>query len=141
MDNYKSRRTTNDANSIHNARESSALDHGHLNDARYVIRKTDSPLPFIPCCKRRGECDCALPFDGRSKSRSCRAFNKQTPSSTTQAQQLMPTGFKQFWLQYKPSLAIQPSTFYQDVDTFSIEMIREHNEPHLVLPSLREKLK
>lgn len=57
------------------------------------------------------------------------------------AKQLMPTNVRQFWLQRKPSLAIHPSTFYHDIDAFSIEMIREHNEPHLVLPSLRGKLK
>ena len=141
MDNLKCRRARSDEHSIHSVRGSSASQRVDLNELRYLRRKTDSFLPSIPRGKRTGECDCDWHFcDGNSKSRCWRIFNKQTSSSTAQARQLMPTGFKQFWLRHKPSLAIQPSTFYQDIDSLSIEIVQKHNEPHLVLPSLKNKL-
>lgn len=141
MNNHKCKRATKEANSIRSMRGLSALERGDVRESRYLRRKTDNFLPFIPQSKREGEFDCGWSFcDENSKSRSWRVCNKQTSSSTVQARQLMPTGFKHFWQQYKPSLAIQPSTIYQDVDAYSIEVIREYNEPHLVLPSLRNKL-
>ena len=127
---------TNDADFIRLVHGASALK--RRGD---VKRKTDNFLPSIPRSESKGKSDCGCSFcDGNSKSRTWRDFNTQTPSSTTQARQLTPTGFRQFWLRYKSSLAIQPSEFYQDIDAYSIEVIREHNEPHLVLPSLRNKL-
>lgn len=128
---------TNDTDFIRIVHGASALKR-RGND---VTRKTGNFLPSIPRSERKGKSDCGCSFcDGTSKSRSWRDSNTQTPSSTTQARQLTPTGFRQFWLRYKSSLAIQSSEFYQDIDAYSIEVIREHNEPRLVLPSLRNKL-
>ena len=127
---------TNDADFIRLVHGASAL-----KRRGNVKRKTDNFLPSIPRSERKGQSDCDCSFcDGNSKSRTWRGSKTQTPSSITQGRQLTPTGFRQFWLRYKSSLAIQPSEFYQDIDAYSIEVIREHNEPHLVLPALRNKL-
>lgn len=146
MDNHnlKCRRTITDAFRIadSNVLGPSALKRNNLNGSRYVIRRTKRFLPSIPRIEEvKGDRDNrSLRCDG-PESKTVRACNQQFSSPTTQAKQLMPTNVRQFWLQRKPSLAIHPSTFYHDIDAFSIEMIREHNQPHLVLPSLRGKLK
>ena len=145
MDNHnlKCRRTITDAFRIadSNVLGPSALKRNNLNGSRYVSKRAKRFLPSIPRIEVKGDRDNgSLRCDG-PESRTVRACNQQSSSPTTQAKQLMPTNFRQFWLQRKPSLAIHPSKFYHDIDAFSIEMIREHNQPHLVLPSLRGKLK
>lgn len=117
----------------------SALKRNKLNGSRYVSRREKRFLPSIPRIEVKGDRDNrSLRYDG-PESKTVRACNQQFSSPTTQAKQLMPTNVRQFWR--KPSLSIHPSTFYHDIDAFSIEMIREHNQPQLVLPSLRGKLK
>ena len=143
MDNHnlKCRRTITDAFRIADVLGPSALKRNNLNGSRYVSKRAKRFLPSIPRIEVKGDCDNgSLRCDG-PESRTVRACNQQSSSPTTQAKQLMPTNFRQFCLQHKPSLAIHPSKFYHDIDAFSIEMIREHNQPHLVLPSLRGKLK
>ena len=145
MDNHnlKCRRTITDAFRIADSDvlDPSALKRNKLNGSRYVSRREKRFLPSIPRIEVKGDRDNrSLRYDG-PESKTVRACNQQFSSPTTQAKQLMPTNVRQFWLQRKPSLAIHPSTFYHDIDAFSIEMIREHNQPQLVLPSLRGKLK
>ena len=143
MDNHnlKCRRTITDAFRIADSDvlDPSALKRNKLNGSRYVSRREKRFLPSIPRIEVKGDRDNrSLRYDG-PESKTVRAYNQQFSSPMTQAKQLMPTNVRQFWR--KPSLSIHPSTFYHDIDAFSIEMIREHNQPQLVLPSLRGKLK
>ena len=143
MDNHnlKCRRTITDAFRIADSDvlDPSALKRNKLNGSRYVSRREKRFLPSIPRIEVKGDRDNrSLRYDD-PESKTVRACNQQFSSPTTQAKQLMPTNVRQFWR--KPSLSIHPSTFYHDIDAFSIEMIREHNQPQLVLPSLRGKLK
>ena len=49
-------------------------------------------------------------------------------------------GFTQFWSHYKSPLVIQTLKGYEDIDTFSIEMVKEHDKTRVVLPSLAKKV-
>lgn len=49
-------------------------------------------------------------------------------------------GFRQFWSHHKSTLVIQTLKGYEDIDTFSIEMVKEHDKTRVVLPSLAKKV-
>lgn len=120
------RQEANDENFKRNV--PTALQGGILQELHYVKQKVKSFLPLIP--QRQTE-------EQRVKD-GILCDGKFTNSSTS-PQQLMPRGFRQFWSHQKSSLAIQALKGCQDIDTFSIEIIKEHNEPHVVLPSLAKK--
>lgn len=107
-----------------------ALEGSILKELRYVRKKVDSFSPRIP---RR---------QGQEQSGNDKIFCEDnfTSSSTPRAQQIMPRGFRQFWLHYRSSLDIQALRVNEDIDSFSIEIIREHNKPRVALPSLRGKI-
>lgn len=113
-----------------------------LTGSRYMNSKKEGfRLPTIHT-KSKGDPDrSTLHFGPESKSRNKRGFDRKSSSQTPQVRQIMPGGFVQFWMQYKPSLAIQSSTICQDIDALSIEVIRQHNEPCVVLPFLQKENK
>lgn len=133
MDILKYRRAANDTKFMHSILWSSAFKRSYLHEARYMSSKADSFLP--PISRSKGGQQYVY------QTESWRAFNdKENISPTTGERQLMPRRFKHFWQQHQSSLAIQPSKFYQDIDAFSIDVIREFNAPHVVLPSLKNKV-
>lgn len=69
--------------------------------------------------------------------RENRKIHYESSSEITPVRQMMPKGFEEFWLQYKSSLAIRSSTIFPDIDALSIEIIRQQNQPRVVLPSIR----
>lgn len=69
--------------------------------------------------------------------RENRKIHYESSSEITPERQMMPKGFEEFWLQYKSSLAIRSSTIFPDIDALSIEIIRQQNQPRVVLPSIR----
>lgn len=138
-ENHKRRRVANNGN--YSQSELSKLQDRDLTGSRYMNSKKERFLPSIHN-KGKDESDrSASHFGPESKSRNKRLVDKKSSAQTTQAREVMPRGFVQFWMQYKPSLAIQSSTICQDIDTLSIEVIRQHNEPCVVLPSLRNENK
>lgn len=139
-ENYKHTRAAKDGNSNHP--ESSKLKHCDLTGSRYMNSKTETFLPSIHSKNQREPHRSGSDFGtGHRKGRSKRALDKKASSKTTQVRQIMPRGFMQFWMRYKPSLAIQSSKISHDIDALSIEVIRQHNEPCVVLPSLRNESK
>lgn len=134
-DNHKHGRAANDGN--YSQSELSKLQNCDLTGSRYMNSKKERFLPSIHNKNKEEPESAASQFGPESKSKNKRRFNKKSSSQTTEVRQVMPRGFVQFWMQYKPSLAIQSSTICQDIDTLSIEVIRQHNEPCVVLPSLR----
>lgn len=134
-ENHKYRRKENDGNSNHRESSLEQLHHG----CRDVKNKTQRfRLPSIHATKSTGERDSPASHfkPGNLKSKSRKIFDEQASLQTTQVRQITPAGFRQFWKQYKPSLAIQSSPIFHDIDAFSIEVIRQHNEPCVVLPTL-----
>ena len=122
--------------------ELTKLEHCDLTGSRYMNSKTET---FLPSIRNKSQGELHSPGShfgtGNRKGRSKRVFEKKASSKTTQVRQIMPRSFMQFWMRYKPSLAIQSSNISQDIDALSIEVIRQHNEPCVVLPSLRHETK
>ena len=141
-ENHKRRSTA--INGSPSQSELSKLQDRDLTGSRYMnskLRKERFRLPSIHT-KYKGEPDRSTShFGPESKSKNKRSFDKKSSSQTPQVRQMMPRGFVQFWMQYRPSLAIQSSTICQDIDTLSIEVIRQHNEPCVVLPFLQKENK
>lgn len=140
-ENYKRQtRAAKDGNSYNP--ESTKLEHCDLTGSRYTNSKTER---FLPSIHNKSQGECHRPGShfgaGNRKGRSKRVLEKKASSKTTQVRQIMPRSFMQFWMRYKPSLAIQSSNISQDIDALSIEVIRQHNEPYVVLPSLRNESK
>lgn len=139
-ENYKQTRAARDGNS--NQPGSAKLGHCDLTGSRYMNSKTGTSLPSIHN-KSQGERHKTGSYfeTGNRKSRSKGVLDKKASSKAIQVRQIMPISFMQFWMRYKPSLAIQSSKISHDIDELSIEVIRQHNEPCVVLPSLRNESK
>ena len=136
---YKRTRAAKDGNSSHP--ESTKLEHCDLTGSRYMNSKTGT---FLPPIHNKSQGERHRPgshFGNRKAGRSKTILEKKASSKTTQVRQIMPRSFMQFWMRYKPSLAIQSSKISHDIDELSIEVIRQHNEPCMVLPSLRNESK
>ena len=141
-ENYKRKtRAAKDGSSHYNP-ESTKLEHCDLTGSRYMNSKTETFLPSIHT-KSQGERHRPGSHfgTGNRKGRSKRVLEKKASSKTIQVRPIMPSSFMQFWMRYKPSLAIQSSNISRDIDALSIEVIRQHNEPCVVLPSLRNESK
>ena len=137
-ENYKRQtRTTKDGNPFHPPK-STMLEHCDLTGSRYMNSKRETSLPYIHNKSQGAGSHFGI---GNRKGRSKRVLEKKASSKSTQVRQIMPRSFMQFWMRYKPSLAIQSSNISLDIDALSIEVIRQHNEPCVVLPSLRNESK
>jgi len=140
-ENYKRKaRAARDGNSYNP--ESTKLGHCDLTGSRYMNSKTET---FLPSIHKKSHGERHKPgshFEtGNRKGRSKRVLEKKASSKATEVRQIMPRSFMQFWMRYKPSLAIQSSNISRDIDALSIEVIRQHNEPCVALPSLRNESK
>jgi len=141
-ENYKRQpRAAKDGNSYNP--ESTKLGHCDLTGSRYMNSKTGTFLPSIHKKNQEERHRQGSHFEtaGNRKGRSKKALEKKASLKTTEVRQIMPRSFMQFWMRYKPSLAIQSSSISQDIDALSIEVIRQHNEPCVVLPTLRNESK
>lgn len=94
-------------------------------------------LPAIHArTKRRQRVRSPIHSPANNLKRENRKIHYESSSEITPVRQMMPKGFEEFWLQYKSSLAIRSSTIFPDIDALSIEIIRQQNQPRVVLPSI-----
>ena len=105
-------------------------------DGSHDTKKKLERIRLPPIQARNKRRQCVRSVSENLKRESGKKFNESSPE-TTPARQIMPRGFEEFWLQYKSSLAIRSSTIFPDIDALSIEIIRQQNQPRVVLPSLR----
>ena len=141
-ENHRHRETANDGNCNQRGLSLERL-RRHFNGSSETTNKLERVrLPSIYAQSKSNRFKSSTHSGPRNlKCTSRTVFNEQASPQTTQVRQIMPRGFEEFWLHYKPSLAIRSSTICQDIDALSIEIIRQQNQPCVVLPSLRSKNK